>query len=101
MKIVSLTQYGNYLMIYANGREDAYQIVSDGSGSATESTFIRKGMQFVSVSNDGGQDFVITERQNSYQFWAVSGTNKQMLFSSERIFNQKNMREKEKYLFDF
>lgn len=101
MDIIFLTQYGDALMIYVNNRDDGYQILSSGIGSAAESTIIWRGMQFVAVSNDGNQDFVITRRHQNYQFWIVSGTNKQQLYKSNRIYNTRNVKAKDKYLFDF
>ncbi|MDO4713982.1 MAG: hypothetical protein Q4B28_05060 [bacterium] len=88
-------------MIYANNGEDGYQLLSSGSGSVSESTTIWRGTQFVAVSNDGNQDFVITKRYQNYQFWIVSGNNKQQLYKSGSIYSYKNFKAKDKYLFNF
>lgn len=101
MKVVSLSQYGDRLTIYANSINDAYQMISSWANDGIESRIIRKWVQFMEVCNDWSQDFVAITVNWSYKIYLVSWGNKQQLYSSKRIYENWNLKPQDEYLFAF
>nr|DAU58468.1 MAG TPA: hypothetical protein [Caudoviricetes sp.]DAX31547.1 MAG TPA: hypothetical protein [Caudoviricetes sp.] len=69
---MSISQYGSGIVMYANGGDNAYQLFSTGLDGEVENTVVWKDAQFISVSNNGFQDFVVAKSGQKYSLYLVS-----------------------------
>lgn len=80
-RIVGIGQYGSWIIIYANRGNNAYQIFTNGVWGAVEESIPREAARFISVSNNGYQDFVVAEIWRKHHLYIVSWWNKSLLYS--------------------
>lgn len=99
LSIISLKEYGDRLVVYANNGKDGYQIITDGGIS--ENTIVWKWVNFIAVGNDGLQDFVIASIGDRYAIYVVSWYNKKELFRSKSIPKNKKSKPIDELLFSF
>lgn len=100
-EIVGITQYGSGIVIYVNKGNNAYQMFSTGVGGTIEQSIKRKDSRFLSVSNDGYQDFVVVEIGKKHHLYIVSWGNKKNLYTSGEQRGKSNIEAHREYLFNF
>ena len=85
-----------------NRGNDAYQLFSAGLDGNVENSVVWKDTQFISVSNNGFQDFVVAKTGGKYALYLVSGGNKKLLYQSIAMLpNVINGELGMNYLFNF
>lgn len=85
--LVEITQYWSWIAIYTNKWNDAYQSFSNGIDWENEESIIWKDTEFLSVSNNGYQDFVVAKIGDKYCLYIVSGGNKKLVYQSDYMHN--------------
>lgn len=86
IRVMSISQYGSGIVMYANGGDNAYQLFSAGLDGEVENTVVWKDAQFISVSNNGFQDFVVAKSGQKYSLYLVSWGNKKLLYQSAAMW---------------
>lgn len=101
-EIIGISQYWSGIVIYVNRGNDAYQLFSAGLDGNVENSVVWKDTQFISVSNNGFQDFVVAKTGGKYALYLVSGGNKKLLYQSIAMLpNLINGELGVNYLFNF
>ena len=85
--LVEITQYWSWIAVYTNKWNDAYQSFSNGVDGESEESIIWKDTEFLSVSNNGYQDFVVAKIWDKYCLYIVSWGNKKLVYQSDYMQN--------------
>lgn len=85
--LVEITQYWSWIAVYTNKWNDAYQSFSNGVDGESEESIIWKDTKFLSVSNNGYQDFVVAKIWDKYCLYIVSWGNKKLVYQSDYMQN--------------